>query len=47
MPPASRRSLGDLAFVDVYGLDCAYMVGSMANAIAGEEMVIALGRAGM
>ncbi len=47
VPPISRRSLGDPNFVKTYGLDCAYMAGSMANAIAGEEMVIALGRAGM
>ena len=46
-PALSRRSLGDPAFVEAYGLDCAYMAGSMANAISGEEMVIALGHSGM
>jgi PfaD family protein len=46
-PPTSRRSLGEPAFLDTYDLDCAYMAGSMANAIASEEMVIALGQAGM
>lgn len=46
-PPVSRRSLGDPDFVATYGLDCAYMAGSMANAISSEAMVIALGRAGM
>lgn len=46
-PPISRRSLGDPAFLQTYGLECAYMAGSMANAISGEEMVIALGRARM
>ena len=46
-PAMSRRSLGDRAFLETYGLDCAYMAGSMANAISGEEIVIALGRAGM
>ncbi len=46
-PAASRRSLGDPGFVETYGLGCAYMAGAMANAIASEEMVIALGRAGM
>lgn len=45
--PLSRRALGDPAFLRTYGLDCAYMAGSMANAISSEEMVIALGRAGM
>jgi trans-AT polyketide synthase, acyltransferase and oxidoreductase domains len=46
-PVLSRRSLGDPAFMDAYGLECAYMAGSMANAISSEEMVIALGRAGL
>ena len=43
----TRRSLGDPAFLATYGLEAAYMGGSMANGISSEEMVIALGRAGM
>jgi PfaD family protein len=46
-PAISRRSLGDHAFRETHGLDCAYMGGSMANGIASVDMVIALGRAGM
>jgi len=46
-PALSRRSLGDPAFLSTYGLDAAYVGGSMANGISGAEMVIALGRAGM
>jgi trans-AT polyketide synthase, acyltransferase and oxidoreductase domains len=46
-PPLTRAHLGDPAFLHTYGLDCAYMAGSMANGISSEEMVIALGRAGM
>jgi PfaD family protein len=36
-----------VAFRKTYGLDYAYMTGSMANAIASEAMVRALGQAGM
>ncbi len=43
--PAGR--LGDPAFRTAYGLDYAYVGGSMANAIASETLVVALGRAGM
>jgi trans-AT polyketide synthase, acyltransferase and oxidoreductase domains len=46
-PPLTRGQLGDPAFLQTYGLDCAYMAGSMANGISSEEMVIALGRVGM
>ncbi len=46
-PPLSRQSLGDPNFRATYRLDCAYMAGSMANAISSEAMVIALGQAGM
>ncbi|MBN1873648.1 MAG: PfaD family polyunsaturated fatty acid/polyketide biosynthesis protein [Anaerolineae bacterium] len=47
LPALSPKRLGDPTFLATYGLDYAYMTGSMANAIASEEMVIALGRAGM
>ncbi|MGC9467050.1 MAG: PfaD family polyunsaturated fatty acid/polyketide biosynthesis protein [Anaerolineae bacterium] len=46
-PPLSTGSLGDRAFLETYGVDRAYMAGSMANAISGEELVIALGRQGL
>jgi len=41
----TRRSLGDPSFLAT--LEAAYMGGSMANGISSEELVIALGRAGM
>ncbi len=47
IPPLPPQRLGDPAFRATYGLRYAYMAGSMANAIASEAMVIALGRAGM
>ena len=47
MPAVSPRQLGDPAFLATYGLDYAYMAGSMANGISSAEMVIALGKAGM
>jgi hypothetical protein len=43
--PLPAQRLGDPAFRATYGLDYAYMTGAMANAIASEEMVIALGKA--
>jgi PfaD family protein len=46
-PPLQQSCLGDLGFLQTYGLDYAYMAGSMANAISSEAMVIALGKAGM
>lgn len=46
-PSLTARQLGDAAFRETYGLTYAYMTGAMANAIAGEAMVIALGQAGM
>ncbi len=45
--PLPAQRLGDPAFRAAYGLDYAYVGGSMANAIASEAMVIALGRAKM
>ncbi len=46
-PPFSPSLLGDPAFRACYGQKYAYMAGAMANAIASEQMVIALGQAGM
>ena len=43
--PLPARRFGDPAFQATYGLDYAYMTGAMANAIASEEMVVALGKA--
>jgi len=45
--PISLGALGDPEFLQCYGLQAAYMAGSMANAISSEAMVIALGRAGL
>ncbi len=47
IPPLPAQRLGDPAFRATYGLQYAYMAGSMANGISSEEMVIALGKAGM
>jgi len=47
IPPLPASRLGDPAFLTTYGLDYAYMCGSMANGISSEEMVVALGKAGM
>ncbi|MBN1248538.1 MAG: PfaD family polyunsaturated fatty acid/polyketide biosynthesis protein [Anaerolineae bacterium] len=44
--PVDRAALGDPGFLETYGVKAAYMAGSMANGIASEEMVIALGNAG-
>lgn len=46
-PPLTARQLGDAGFRETYGLTYAYMTGSMANAIASEAMVTALGQVGM
>jgi trans-AT polyketide synthase, acyltransferase and oxidoreductase domains len=46
-PALTRSHLGDPAFIHTYGLQCAYMAGSMANAISSEAIVIALGQVGM
>jgi PfaD family protein len=45
-PPTPPQHLGDPLFRATYNLDYAYMTGSMANAIASEAMVIALGQHG-
>lgn len=47
VPPISIRQLGDPSFLQCYGVDYAYSTGAMANGIASEEMVIALGKANL
>ena len=46
LPPFLPESLGDAGFKKTYGTRYALYGGSMANGIASEEMVIALGQAG-
>ena len=45
--PAPAERLGDHGFRRAYGVRLAYMAGAMANGIASEDLVIALGRGGM
>lgn len=45
--PSPPQRLGDPTFRADHGVEYAYMAGSMANGISSEEMVIALGRAGL
>jgi trans-AT polyketide synthase, acyltransferase and oxidoreductase domains len=47
LPPLPPENLGNPAFKDLYGLKYAYTAGAMAQGIASEKMVVALGRAGM
>ena len=44
---AAIQQLGDPSFMQFYGVDYAYSTGAMANGIASEEMVIALGKANL
>ena len=46
-PPISPEQLGDVSFRASHQLRYAYMTGAMANGIASEELVIALGKAQM
>jgi len=46
-PPVNVQQLADPAFLAAHGLQYPYMAGAMANGIASEALVIALGRAGM
>lgn len=46
-PPLPPEALGDPAFCEWYGTRYASYAGAMAGAISSEEMVIALGRAGL
>ncbi|MBK1986542.1 PfaD family polyunsaturated fatty acid/polyketide biosynthesis protein [Sphaerospermopsis aphanizomenoides BCCUSP55] len=45
VPTISIQQLGDHNFLDFYGVKYPYMTGAMAQGIASEEMVIALGKA--
>ncbi|QDK77937.1 PfaD family polyunsaturated fatty acid/polyketide biosynthesis protein [Spirosoma sp. KCTC 42546] len=47
LPAYQPDQLGDPSFQQAYGTHYAYMAGAMANGIASEELVIALGKAGM
>lgn len=44
IPPLLPQQLGDRNFLDFHKVKYAYMTGSMANGIASEELVIALGK---
>ncbi|WP_392478725.1 PfaD family polyunsaturated fatty acid/polyketide biosynthesis protein [Nostoc sp. C110] len=43
-PPLSTRQLGDSTFLKFHGVKYAYATGAMAQGIASEELVIALGK---
>ena len=45
VPAIGFHQLGDPSFLEFYGVKYAYMTGAMAQGIASEEMVIALGKA--
>ena len=45
-PPMTASQLGDPTFKEDYNLKYAYKTGAMANGIASEELVIAVGKAG-
>lgn len=47
LPPLPLTALGDPGFCSTYGVKSAYYAGGMANAIASEEMVIALAKEGL
>jgi len=47
LPALPAHRLGDPQFRAAHGLHFAYMTGAMANGIASEELVIAMGQAGM
>ena len=47
IPPLVPQQLGDRTFLDFHKVKYAYAAGSMANGIASEELVIALGREGI
>ncbi|MEZ8095638.1 eicosapentaenoate synthase subunit PfaD [Photobacterium swingsii] len=46
-PALGTQSLGDSDFCRVHGVKYAYYAGAMANGISSEELVIALGQAGI
>jgi len=45
-PPMTPEQLGDSSFREDYGLKYCYKTGAMANGIASEDLVIAIGQAG-
>lgn len=45
IPPLLPQQLGDSSFLKSHNVKYAYMTGAMANGIASEELVIALGKA--
>lgn len=45
--PLYTHQLGDSQFCSAHGIKYAYMAGAMANGIASEELVIALGKTGI
>ncbi len=47
VPPIPMQTLGDPTFCATYGVRAAFYAGAMAGAIASEELVIALGKAGL
>ncbi|HSH01337.1 MAG TPA: PfaD family polyunsaturated fatty acid/polyketide biosynthesis protein [Anaerolineae bacterium] len=47
LPAVPTQQLGSAGFREFYGLEQAYMTGAMANGIASEELVIAMGQAKM
>ncbi len=47
VPPTPMQQLGDRNFLDFHGVNYAYMAGAMAGGIAGEDLVIALGKEGI
>jgi len=47
LTPLGPERLGSPAFREMHGVRFAYMAGSMANGIASDSLVIALGRAGI
>jgi len=47
LPPINPQQLGDPEFLRFHGVKLAYTGGAMANGISSEELVIALGKAGM
>ena len=46
-PAVTMNMLGDPSFCETYGTRYAYCAGAMANGISSEEMVVALGEAGL
>lgn len=47
LPSLAPPQFGDPQFLRMHGVRLAYMAGAMANGIASEELVIALGKAGL